>query len=55
MIAEFISRHIVWDLPESLYDLADRDDSTVGGRRFLLGLLFAHAVAASYLASILIL
>ncbi|WP_327210418.1 hypothetical protein [Rhizobium leguminosarum] len=55
MTAEFISRHIAWTLPESLYDLADMDDSTPGGRRFLMCLILAHAAVASYLAGVLVL
>lgn len=55
MIASFISRHLVWDLPESLYELADRDDSTLWGRRFLMILLFAHAAASAWAAGTLFL
>lgn len=46
MIAKFISRHLVSELPESLYELADRDDSTPAGRIFLMSLLLLHAAVA---------
>lgn len=49
MMVGFISRHLVWELPESMYDLADRDDSTPAGRRILALLLLAHVAAAGYL------
>jgi hypothetical protein len=51
MIAEFISRHLVRSLPESLEDLAERNDSTVVGRRFLVGFLFAYSAATAFLVS----
>jgi hypothetical protein len=50
MIAEFVDKHLLWTLPESYEDLADRDDSTVGGRRVLWGLIFAHAAIVAYVA-----
>lgn len=49
MMVGFISRHLIWELPESMYDLADRDDSTPSGRRILALLLLAHVTAAGYL------